>query len=35
MPEPSTDRIDVDARLKEMAGGRMANDMGTDPLSLE
>src|SRR6516162_1777322 len=33
--EPSTDRIDIDARLKEMGGGRMANDVGTDPFSLQ
>ena len=35
MPEPSTDRIDVDARLKQMAGGRVAYDVWTDPFSLE
>ena len=34
MPEPRADRIDVNARLKKMTGGRVANDMGTDPLSL-
>ena len=34
MPEPSSDRIDVDARLKKVAGGRMANDVRTDPLCL-
>src|SRR6516164_249326 len=33
--EPRTDCIDVDARLKKMSGGRMANDVGTDPFSLQ
>jgi hypothetical protein len=28
--EPSPDRVDVDARLQEMTGGGMANDVGTD-----
>jgi len=27
--EPSPDRVDVDARLQEMTGGGMANDVGT------
>ena len=35
MPKPSTDRIDVDTRLKQMGCGRMANDMRTDPFSLQ
>jgi hypothetical protein len=33
MSEPSTDGIDVDARLKKMAGGRVANYVGTDLFS--
>ena len=35
MSEPSADRIEIDARLKEMRGGGMANDVGTDPFSLQ
>ena len=35
MSEPSTNRIDVDARLKKMAGGRVANYVGTDLFSVE
>ena len=35
MPEPRTDRIDVDARLQDMARRRMANDMRAYLLSLE
>ena len=35
MTEPRADRIDVDARLEKMAGSRMANDVRTDPLSLD
>ena len=33
--EPSTDGIDVYARLKEMSSCGMANDVGTDPFSLQ
>jgi hypothetical protein len=32
MSEPSPDRIDVNARLQKMAGGRVSDDMRTDPL---
>ena len=35
MPEPGPNCVDVDARLQQVRGGRMANDVGTDPLCLE
>src|SRR6516162_444560 len=35
MSEPSTDRIDINARLQKMAGGRVSDDVRTDPLSLK
>jgi len=34
MPQPSADRIDVDTRPEKVGGGRVANDMGADPLAL-
>jgi hypothetical protein len=33
--EPGPDRIDVDACLQQVGGGRVADDMGTDPLATE
>ncbi len=33
--EPSPDRIDVDACLQQVGGGRMTDDMGTDPPAME